>query len=73
MSWPRREISKRPAIPASLWADADPEPLAGVVRGPTGGDPGACASMSLDDLLERIARLSPELRGQLLNRLQELV
>jgi hypothetical protein len=29
--------------------------------------------MSLDDLLERIARLSPELRGQLLNRLQELV
>ena len=29
--------------------------------------------LSLDDLLERIARLSPELRGQLLNRLQELV
>jgi hypothetical protein len=29
--------------------------------------------LSLDDLLERIARLSRELRGQLLHRLQELV
>jgi len=29
--------------------------------------------LSLDDLLERIARLPPELRGQLLNRLQELI
>jgi hypothetical protein len=29
--------------------------------------------LSLDDLLERIARLSSELRGQLLNRLQALI